>query len=159
MQNLQSKHHQPNLSIAIVISLYGFIVLGYTAHLEHLCPHHTPGQKEGRHQEKGYRKRKYANRLKFPNENAVSPSLPHTSILGNLFPFFQNSKASCTNSSEFYTTFIFKLLCASHSTRGPIYFIGKIKPCNIWWRYPKIVLLNEHKYIFSFLFHMMAAFK
>lgn len=140
------------------------IMLGYKAHLEHLCSHHTPGQRVAntiKCEEKGHQKRKYANRLRFTNENLqhLPPSLPHTSILGNLFPFFQNSKVSSTNSYEFYTTFIFKLLCASHSTLGPIYFIGKIKPCDIWWRYPKIILLNEHKYIFSFLFHMMAAFE
>lgn len=72
MQNLQSKHHQPNLSITIVIGLCGFIMLGYTAHLENLCPHHTPGQKVSymiKCQERGHQKRKYANRLRFTNEN------------------------------------------------------------------------------------------
>lgn len=130
--------------------LCGFIVLGYKAHLEHSCSHHAPGQKVGhtnKHQEKGHQKWKYASRLRFTNEN---PSLSHTPILGNVPIFSKLSKTSSTNSSEFYTTFIFKLLCASHSTLGPIYFIGKIEPCNIWWHYPKIILLNEHKYIFSF---------
>lgn len=165
LQNSQSKDHQPNLSITIVISLCGLSCWG-TKHIWNTCALITL-------QDKGSLIRSNVRRKGTKKENmpigwdsqmkicsmSLPPSLPHTSILGNLFPFFQNSKVSSTNSYEFYTTFIFKLLCASHSTLGPIYFIGKIKPCDIWWRYPKIILLNEHKYIFSFLFHMMAAFE
>lgn len=127
---IQRAVHQPNFRILIIsIGLCGVLCwkLWYRPHVEQLCSHHTPGGKVG-NAIKQQERRAQKVPIDWDSQIKISNTLlPRKLYLVNLFQCFQNCKASSTKSSEFYATFIFKLLCVSRSTLGPIYFIGKIK--------------------------------
>lgn len=112
---------QPNLRIPMITSLW-FI----TAEEPGATEQPGDGSREPTPNSRGETDTKTAGLVRLGSKGS-STLLPHKLYLVNLFQIFQNPKAGSTKSSEFYATFIFKVLCASHSTLGPIYFIGKIK--------------------------------